>query len=56
MFSTYLQSGHGMHDPDVVLWHDQRVDVLSQVQSVKVINNPARLGSIHREINYINYK
>jgi len=24
-------------------------------RSVKVINNPARLGSNHREINYINY-
>jgi hypothetical protein len=25
-------------------------------RSVKVINNPARPGSNHREINYINYK
>jgi hypothetical protein len=25
-------------------------------RSVKVINNPARPGSNHREVNYINYK
>jgi hypothetical protein len=25
-------------------------------RSVEVINNPARLGSNHREVNYINYK
>jgi hypothetical protein len=25
-------------------------------RSVKVINNPARPGSIHKEVNYINYK
>jgi len=25
-------------------------------RSVTVINNPARLGSNHREVNYINYK
>jgi hypothetical protein len=25
-------------------------------RSVKVINNPARPGSNHREVNYLNYK
>jgi hypothetical protein len=25
-------------------------------KSVEVINNPARPGSNHREVNYINYK
>jgi hypothetical protein len=25
-------------------------------RSVKVIKNPAKPGSIHREVNYINYK
>jgi hypothetical protein len=25
-------------------------------RSVEIINNPARLGSNHREVNYINYK
>ena len=24
--------------------------------SVEIINNPTRLGSNHREVNYINYK
>jgi hypothetical protein len=28
----------------------------SKCRSVEVINNPARRGSNHREVNYINYK
>jgi len=28
----------------------------SKCRSIEVINNPARPGSNHREVNYINYK
>jgi hypothetical protein len=38
--------------------HDTIKELMSypKCRSVKVINNPVRPGSIHREVNYINYK
>jgi hypothetical protein len=38
--------------------HDTIKELMSypKCRSVKVINNPARPGSNHREVNYINYK
>jgi hypothetical protein len=37
---------------------DTIIELMSapKCRSVEVINNPARPGSIHREVNYINYK
>ena len=39
-------------------WGDTTKRLMSspKCRSVEVINNPARPGSNHREVNYINYK
>jgi hypothetical protein len=40
----------------------QKLDTIKELmsypkcRSVEIINNPVRLGSNHREVNYINYK
>ena len=34
----------------------KRLMSFSKCRSVEVINYPARLRSIHKEVNYINYK
>jgi hypothetical protein len=50
---------HQSHDAiNGVMVHDTIKELMSypKCRSVKVINNPARPGSNHREVNYINYK
>jgi len=56
---TFLQ-GHNLLvvDEEVLSASDTTKRLMSspKCKSVEVINIPARLGSNHKEVNYINYK
>jgi hypothetical protein len=50
--SIYRRPGEIEELPDTI----KELMSFPKCRNVEVINNPARLGSNHREVNYINYK
>jgi hypothetical protein len=49
-------ASHFNFKPGIILDMTKRLMSSPKCRSVEVINNPARPGSNHREINCINYK